>query len=171
MRTVNRYIHTPWEVSDHFTRNGDRTNWWNYVTSLRGDDFSNQDLKLLFTCILRGNEVGGAGEFYHLLQNFDRYNSNDYLHRNIIPMLNDPKYNHYLVHLEAGFNALCTYYNDLYNETREERYRKCACVLASVHEDFKYKYWTCLFKHLFNFVLLVSDPECRREPDCRHFRR
>jgi hypothetical protein len=161
MRVVNKYCHSPWEVADHFSKKCDKLNWWNYVTSLRGDDFSNTDLKLLFTCILRGDDIESAN-INDFLECFDKYNNNGFLNCKIVKMLSDPKYSHYLIHIEAGFNALSNYYNDLYNETGKERYRKCACVLTSVSEDFRYKYWTCLFKHLFNFVLLVSDSDCVR---------
>lgn len=171
MRSPNKYCHDSQEVSKYLSANPEYyKQWWNYVTALRGcdvniDSTNTNALKAVFTCTLRGCtfKFGTSMIAWDVLcifeDGFDYYNMliNEWDQQRLIKILDDDNHIHYKNHLMFGFEALAFYNKRLYDDTNDNMYEKCGSILNVIGFDMKHNCSNSLFKHIHEFLLLISD--------------
>lgn len=79
----------------------DESEFWNYITGLRGPDNNNETVKALTTCVIRGNTNGAGGS---LAVNQFLYHSHKALTRSMINY-------HFHTHHGLALLALAYYFN------------------------------------------------------------
>jgi len=182
--TPNEFCHTPRKVLEHllslgYTSYSDSINpsWWDYATALRGDDFNNQTMKVLFTCIIRGRGTEDDDDFgaWDIQETIDYFNvefplnspycMDDSSFSQIRKDLQTDRYGHYISHLVGGFTALSMYYlhcaeerGETSDEFGKERvYTECSHLLARMRLSIMNLNMNDYFEDVHRFLNLVSD--------------
>jgi hypothetical protein len=181
----NNYCHNTKDVIEYLISIDNNCSdwWWDYVTALRGDDFSeNTSVKSLFTCFIRGvGENNRSLDIQACIDYLYWLDSKPHLSTVVNKMCN-PKYTHYRSHICVGLDALQRYYLHLAFEHDEEQnkqvlgedgkiYKKCSDLLDAMNQYITVSAYDQYFMKMKEFLLLVtSDDGCSvNEDECYEY--